>query len=210
MSIFIHGTIKERDFLANKNRGFKPTSCWSCSENDRYLYLWCYESFKEELFLEEQQDIETAFSNKNFETFKESAHMFLNKGYESAVIQAAHGGKATEILIYVLDIPSEMAEPDDSCENMNEAKRLLLSEFKKEWIVALYTIDFKEVYAPFVIAGMLGNTYFNANQCDEVQLKLAQKICQTELTSFVWEDLSEEMYNLTLRDIPDETVSRDI
>ena len=155
-----HGTTKEsyRSILNNLYKKDEFNSIWSCSDKDGYFYLWnsdkCLEDYEE----------------------NEVHEVLLKSSFESAQLQAAFRGKDTKLIVLELEIPSELIEDDDSCENMDWCSRIDFNNFNPEFIKRVYSCDFNSWLSPFVLTNISNNNLFNKFYLDEKMEQFMEKI----------------------------------
>lgn len=186
--ICLHGTVKELSFLVNS---FKKTSCWSCSEADDYVYVWVPALFESDF----DNSVELNLAEDEWSDAALEAFRFAK---DSAITQAGYNGQSTDLFIYVLDVPSKLLKPDNSCPNMDGANRFKKENFDVAWIKAVFHRKFSGYYSPFVLSGLHMNEYFNFHSCDEELQKLAVSLKHSEATSDVWETLQEDWAEVDL------------
>lgn len=76
-------------------------------------------------------------------------------------------------------VPSEILEDDLSCENMGYASRILEEEFDSSTACAKYECDFNMWHTPFIVAGMLGNSFFNQGYLPEELYLISKSISES-------------------------------
>lgn len=186
--LVLHGTTKELSFLVNE---FKKSSCWGCSLHDNYVYVWNPASFESEF---QESYSEPPWYNFTPDSDVLSVAECFRYAKDSAYTQAAHLGKDTQCMVYVLDIPQEYLEPDTSCPNMENALRFRKTDFDPSWIVGLYTKDFSSYASPFLVANLLRNEYFEDSLMDENLYKIAKSLFNAPQTlESVYCDLVDEL-----------------
>lgn len=167
MAIVYHGTTKENLNRILTGEG-KQSGPWTVSDLDNMMYFW-----NQSKLLESGEDIEIG----------------IDYAFDAASTQAALKGENTELYVLECEINDSILEDDYSCENMEMASCINISDFNLNMIKKVYKADFNKWHAPYHIAWLLGNMYFNQSQViDETLLDIAQTIRDTE-------SYNEELFN---------------
>jgi hypothetical protein len=172
-----HGTTREqaKRILSGECKNL-PT--WSVSD-DEYLYLWCPDALMEGEYPEAE----------NMEEAEERA---IQMAFESAQITAAMSeGPQNEIVVLCFEFDAEKVEADDSCENMELARRI--EDFKglEDCHEATYTARHNSRLDALVISNLLENEHLAHWRIDEDLIEAAQAmkdIYIDSLLDFDWEE----------------------
>lgn len=136
-----HGTTRE-NALRILSGECKDSPTWSVSD-DEYLYLWCPAALIDGGECEEEE---------------EADERAIRMAFESAQITAAMSEEPQkELVVLCFELPDEIIEADESCENMNLSRRVEDFEgLEKHHIKTLKTRHNCRLDA-LVISGILGN-----------------------------------------------------
>lgn len=198
MALCMHGTTQSRNFFEINFNSFKRDSCWNCSESDNKVYVWSLEALEtQDPDLYDMVSFQKSYTLGNYPDLVQHAPELFRFAQDSALIQAAHEGVDNQVILYLLDVPEEHLEADDSCENMTSARRFDPVNFQFSWIKAVYSHPFKGFWSPFIVARQVANEYFNASTCSEDLLVLAKKIYQADLHIDL-EELDYKIYEMSV------------
>ncbi len=167
-----HGTTREN---ANRllNGDAKDGATWDCSD-DEYLYLWCPVALEGEYG-------------------DDSPEYAIRMSFESAQITAATSDKPqTELVVLEFDIPESEIQDDDSCENMELARRCDLATYS-DVHRATYTCTHNSRLDALVISGLLQNDHFPAYKLDDSLIEAAEILKEVWVESLHEFDYEKEI-----------------
>lgn len=155
----VHGTTKE-GLDAIKNKTGKISGLWECSTTDSYTYVWPFDKVAKEYDCD----------NEN-----ETRERAIQLAFESAQVQAVNSD-FDKIYVLELEIPDELLENDESCENMQMASCFDSVCWDDVTIINIYENDFNMFYKPFIVCNLLNNDYFTWYDLDEKLVILAKAL----------------------------------
>lgn len=163
-----HGTTAKGYNNIINNTQCKPVNPWYCSEDDDLMYFWSYDEI-------------TAEYNYNNEIDHESTHeTCLQYGFEAGQVQALMTDD-TELYVIEVDVPDELVMLDESCDNMQYARCINISDFNINYIKKTFVCNFNIWHKPFILASVMQNPNFNNYNIDSALLEVADSVQNTHI-----------------------------
>lgn len=163
MITHFHGMTRKafEAFKAGKGKSELITP-WSVSDNDGCMYFYSAAKIKNEYCNEGDTD--------------EILQYGIDNAYSSGSIQAAMSGD-NEVIVLCLNLSDVCYSDDYSCENMAYiADYANCDSVQMQHVIKAYSLPYVQYMAPFTIAGLLNNNYFNTYDVDPTLLKFAEQI----------------------------------
>lgn len=168
-----HGTTDKglKAILSGENH--KPNGPWTCSDQDGCMYVWPLN--KVDSFSSDDRDEEAETEEQ------------IIRAFESAQVQAITTA-TKELFVLEIEVPDDLLNDDDSCENMSDvASYLWMSEFKNSMVVKVYSVDFNIWHSPFIVRGLLDNPHFNKYSIDNALIEIAHELSEDCFLGSIYE-----------------------
>lgn len=142
MAILTHGTTEQGLKAILSGSGKTLCSLWDCSDRDDYMYFYDAKDVAEDYGRDEDED---------------GTDDAVRQSLENAQLQLVTEGAGGKIFSLVCEVPDDLIELDDSCPNMQHARRIECEKFDPKWIVAIYTHDVNIWSLPFILSSVITN-----------------------------------------------------